>query len=155
LLDSGGGVKKALPHLGGNSFFVLNADSFWVDGPRSNLIRLAEAWNPETMDAILLIASGAQITGYAGKGDFLMDADGHLSRRPECYVSPFVYAGVAIMKPELFNDTPDGPFSLNVIFDRVIETRRFFGLRLDGEWLHVGTPDAIFDAERKLRLSIL
>jgi len=155
LLDSGGGVKKALPHLGEDPFFVLNADSFWIDGPRSNLIRLAETWNPETMDALLLIASGAQITGYAGKGDFLMDSNGRLSRRPERFVSPFVYAGVAIMKSEPFHDTPDGPFSLNVIFDRIIEARRFFGLRLDGEWLHVGTPDAIVDAEQKLRLSIL
>ena len=155
LLDSGGGVKKALRHLGDDAFFVLNADSFWLDGPRSNLIRLAEAWNPETMDAILLIASGAQITGYTGTGDFLMDSDGNLSRRPERFVSPFVYAGVAIMKPELFSDTPDGPFSLNVIFDRVIQARRFFGLRLDGEWLHVGTPDAIVEAQRKLMLSIL
>ena len=155
LLDSGGGVKNALPNLGREPFFVLNADSFWIDGPHSNLSRLVEAWNPETMDAILLLASGAQITGYAGKGDFLMGSDGHLSRRPERVVSPFVYAGVAIMKPELFDKTPEGPFSLNVIFDRAIEARRLFGLRLDGEWLHVGTPDAVIDAELKLTRSIL
>ena len=155
LLDSGGGVKHALPNLGREPFFVLNADSFWIDGPRSNLSRLVEAWNPETMDAVLLLASGAQITGYAGKGDFLMGSDGHLSRRPERVVSPFVYAGVAIMKPELFDKTPEGPFSLNVIFDRAIEARRLFGLRLDGEWLHVGTPDAVIDAQLKLTRSIL
>ena len=155
LLDSGGGVKNALPNLGREPFFVLNADSFWIDGPQSNLSRLVEAWNPETMDAILLLASGAQITGYAGKGDFLMGSDGHLSRRPERIVSPFVYAGVAIMKPELFDKTPEGPFSLNVIFDRAIEARRLFGLRLDGEWLHVGTPDAVIDAQLKLTRSIL
>ena len=84
-----------------------------------------------------------------------MGSDGHLSRRPERVVSPFVYAGVAIMKPELFDKTPEGPFSLNVIFDRAIEARRLFGLRLDGEWLHVGTPDAVIDAQLKLTRSIL
>ena len=155
LLDSGGGVKHALPNLGREPFFVLNADSFWIDGPQSNLSRLFNAWNPKTMDALLLLASGAQITGYAGKGDFLMGPDGHLSRRPERVVSPFVYAGVAIMKPELFDKTPEGPFSLNLIFDRAIEARRLFGLRLDGEWLHVGTPDAVIDAQLKLTRSIL
>ncbi len=155
LMDSGGGVKKALGHLGEESFFVLNADSFWIDGPRSNIRRLAEAWSPQAMDVLLLLASGAQITGYDGRGDFLMDSDGRLSRRPERAVAPFVYAGVALMKPELFVDTPEGPFSLNLIFDRAITTGRLFGLRLDGEWLHVGTPDAIADAEQKLMLSIL
>ncbi len=155
LLDSGGGIKLALGALGCNPFLVFNADSFWIDGPRSNIRRLAEAWNPTTMDILLLLASGAQITGYAGKGDFVMSPDASLVRRSERLVAPFVYAGVALIKPELFHDTPDGPFSLNMIFDRTIETGRLFGMRLDGEWIHVGTPDAIADAEQKLIRSVL
>lgn len=155
LLDSGGGVKKALPIIGSSPFFVLNADSFWIDGPRSNLVRMAEAWQPSQMDILLLVVSGAQMTGYSGQGDFMMSSDSRLSRRPEKSVAPFVYAGVAIIKPELFAKTPEGPFSLNVLFDRAIEAGKLFGLRLDGEWLHVGTPDAIADAERRLMLSVL
>jgi MurNAc alpha-1-phosphate uridylyltransferase len=155
LLDSGGGIKKALPILGSAPFFVLNADSFWIDGPRSNLARMAEAWQPDTMDILLLVVSGSQMTGYSGKGDFMMSPDALLSRRPEMMVAPFVYAGVAIIKPELFSETPEGPFSLNILFDRAIEANKLFGIRLDGEWLHVGTPDAIADAERRLMLSVL
>lgn len=154
LLDSGGGVKKALPHLGPDAFYVLNADSFWIDGPRSNLQRMAEAWDPTRMDILLLLASGGQVTGYSGTGDFVMDADGRLTRRPERVVAPFVYAGVAIMTPALFADTPDGPFSLNLLFNRAIAAKRLFGLRLDGEWLHVGTPDAIAAAEWRIDRSI-
>lgn len=154
LLDSGGGVKKALPHFDQSPFFVLNADSFWIDGPRSNLFRMAEAWDPAKMDILLLVASGGQVTGYAGPGDFTMGADARLTRRQERHVAPFVYAGVAIMSPELFFDTPDGPFSLNLLFNRAIESERLFGLRLDGEWLHVGTPDAIAAAEWRIDRSI-
>lgn len=154
LLDSGGGVKKALLQLGQEPFYLLNADSFWIDGPRSNLQRIADAWDAERMDILLLVASGAQVTGYSGPGDFVMDAAGRLTRRPERMVAPFVYTGVGIMKPELFADTPDGPFSLNLLFNRAIERERLFGLRLDGEWLHVGTPDAIDAAERRIDRSI-
>jgi MurNAc alpha-1-phosphate uridylyltransferase len=155
LLDSGGGIKLALGALGRKPFLVFNADSFWIDGPRPNIVRLSEAWNPAAMDVLLLVASGAQITGYAGKGDFVMSSDARLVRRPERQVAPFVYTGVALMKPELFKNTPDGPFSLNLIFDRAIESGRLFGMRLDGEWIHVGTPDAIVDAEQKLLRSVL
>ncbi|GGH06078.1 mannose-1-phosphate guanylyltransferase [Alsobacter metallidurans] len=150
LLDSGGGVRKALPHLGANPFYVLNADSFWVDGPRSNLRRLAEAFDPAVMDIVMLVAATASSTGYDGAGDFLMGADGRLSRRRERTVAPFVYAGVFIVSPTLFADAPEGPFSLNRLFDRAIERERLFGLRLDGLWLHVGTPEGITLAERAL-----
>lgn len=154
LLDSGGGVKKALPLLGNGPFFVLNADSFWIDGPRSNLQRMAEAWQPEKMDCLLLVASGGQVTGYSGRGDFLMDPQARLTRRQERHVAPFVYAGAAIMTQEFFSDTPVGAFSLNVLFDRAIKHNRLYGLRLDGEWLHVGTPDAIAAAEWRIDRSI-
>ena len=155
LLDSGGGVKKALARLGKDPFFVLNADSFWMDGPRPNLVRLAEAWDPEKMDILLLVVASALATGYDGKGDFSMDPHGRLHRRVERHVAPFVYAGVGIMKPDLFDRTPEGPFSLNLLFDRALEAGRLFGLRLDGEWLRVGTPDAIRLAETRLQRSTL
>jgi MurNAc alpha-1-phosphate uridylyltransferase len=154
LLDSGGGIKNALSRLSSAPFFVLNADSFWVDGAQSNLARLANAWDESRMDFLLMLASGTQVTGYNGNGDFIMDANGNLKRRPEKTVSPFVYSGVGIINPNIFKDTPDGPFSLNLLFDRAIEAGRLYGLRLDGDWYHVGTPDSIFEAEQKLVLNI-
>jgi MurNAc alpha-1-phosphate uridylyltransferase len=155
LLDSGGGVKRALPELGPAAFFVLNSDSFWIDGPRSNLLRMAEAWDPARMDVLMLVASTAASTGYDGIGDFAMDATGLLRRRREREVVPFVYAGVLILKPDLFDGTPNGPFSLNLLFDRAAARGRLFGLRLDGYWLHVGTPDAIGLAEERVAESAM
>ncbi|BAQ46005.1 MULTISPECIES: nucleotidyltransferase family protein [Methylobacterium] len=153
LLETGGGVKKALPLLGTAPFMVLNSDSFWLEGPQPNLRRLVAAWDPERMDMLLLLASAATSLGYDGPGDFNMDKEGRLTRRAEREVSPFVYAGVAILKPELFADTPEGSFSLNLLFDRAIEADRLFGLRLDGQWLHVGTPEALRDAEERVKAS--
>ena len=106
------------------------------------------------MDGLLLMASGHQITGYEGLGDFIMDAEGHLTRRPERLVAPFVYAGVAILKTALFEDTPSGAFSLNPVFNRAIAAKRLYGLRLDGEWLHVGTPESILAAEHRIAKSM-
>ncbi|MFH6784204.1 MULTISPECIES: nucleotidyltransferase family protein [Methylobacterium] len=153
LLETGGGVKKALRHLGPAPFMVLNSDSFWLEGPQPNLGRLVAAWDPERMDMLLLLASAATSLGYDGPGDFHMDGEGRLTRRAEREVSPFVYAGVAILKPDLFADTPDGAFSLNLLFDRAIAAERLFGLRLDGQWLHVGTPEALREAEERVRAS--
>ncbi|WP_288585822.1 nucleotidyltransferase family protein [uncultured Methylobacterium sp.] len=153
LLETGGGVKKALPLLGTAPFMVLNSDSFWLEGPQPNLRRLVAAWDPERMDMLLLLASAATSLGYDGPGDFNMDKEGRLTRRAEREVSPFVYAGVAILKPELFADTPEGSFSLNLLFDRTIAADRLFGLRLDGQWLHVGTPEALREAEERVKAS--
>jgi MurNAc alpha-1-phosphate uridylyltransferase len=153
LLDTGGGVVKALPQFGGAPFYHCNADTIWIDGVKPNLVRLAEAFNPRTMDAILLLASTSQTTGYSGRGDFVMAPDGRLRRRTERDVTPFVYAGAAILTPALFADAPQGAFSLNRLFDRAIETGRLYGLRLDGLWMHVGTPDAIAQAEAAIEAS--
>ena len=147
LLDTGGGVAKALPLLGGAPFFLLNSDTFWVEGPRPNLDWLTNAWRDETMDALLLLAPTVRAIGYSGRGDFRMDPAGRLTRRAEREVVPFVYAGAAILHPRLFADSPDGAFSLNVLFDRAIEQERLFGVRMDGLWLHVGTPESIGEAE--------
>lgn len=153
LLETGGGIRKALPLLGDAPFVVLNSDSFWLEGPASNLRRLIETWDGDRMDGLLLVAPTATSLGYEGAGDFVMDPDGRLERRGERAVAPFIYAGVAILTPGLFADTPEGAFSLNLLFDRAIAAGRLFGMRLDGQWLHVGTPEAIRAAEERVRAS--
>jgi MurNAc alpha-1-phosphate uridylyltransferase len=153
LLETGGGIRKALPLLGDQAFVVLNSDSFWLEGPASNLRRLIDTWDESRMDCLLLVAPTATSHGYDGAGDFVMDPDGRLERRGEREVAPFIYAGVAILTPALFADTPEGAFSLNLLFDRAIAAGRLFGMRLDGQWLHVGTPDAIRAAEERVQAS--
>jgi MurNAc alpha-1-phosphate uridylyltransferase len=153
LLGTGGGVVKALPALGDAPFFHVNSDTLWIDGVKPNLARLAEGFDPATMDALLLLASTSGTIGYSGRGDFLMLPDGRLKKRGEREVVPFVYAGAAILSPALFKDAPQGEFSLTALFDRAAEAGRLLGLRLEGLWMHVGTPDAIATAEKAIRLS--
>jgi len=153
LLGTGGGVVKALGALGGQPFFHVNSDSIWIDGVKPNLERLAEAFDPSSMDALLLLASATNSIGYAGRGDYGMTADGRLRRRPEREVAPFVYAGAALLRPELFKDAPAGGFPLTRLFDRAAEQGRLHGLRLEGVWMHVGTPDAIAKAEAAIMAS--
>lgn len=150
LLGTGGGVVKALPLLGNEPFFHLNSDSIWIDGVRPNLQRLAAAFNPARMDALLLLAPTTSSIGYSGRGDFSMNAAGHLRKRGEREVVPFVYAGTAILSPALFAGAPSGAFSLTRLFDRAADAERLFGLRLEGVWMHVGTPDAIALAENAI-----
>ena len=147
VLGTGGGVVKALPLLGDAPFFHVNSDTMWMDGVRPNLARLAEAFDPARMDILLLMAPTTSSIGYQGRGDYAMAADGTLRKRKELQVVPFVYAGVAIMSPAIFADAPKGEFSLTKMFDRAGEQERLYGLRLDGVWMHVGTPDAIQAAE--------
>ncbi|WP_322514756.1 nucleotidyltransferase family protein [Rhodopseudomonas palustris] len=154
VLGTGGAVVKALPLLGEAPFYHLNADTLWIDGVRPNLTRLADAFDPARMDILLLMAPTAGSIGYAGKGDFAMAADGTLRKRKENEVTPFVYAGVAIMQPAIFKDAPQSEFSLTRMFDRAAERQRLFGLRLDGVWMHVGTPDAVAAAERAYLASV-
>ena len=155
LLDQGGGIKKALPLLGDAPFFLCNTDAFWLEGPRSNLHRLAEAWDPEKMDILLLVAASAASIGVDWPGDFTLDQDGRLTRREERGVAPFVYTGVGIVKPELFASETREVFRLAPFFFEAAERGRLFGQRLDGLWLHVGTPDAIADAERCIARSVM
>lgn len=153
LLDTGGGVVRALAHLGDEPFYHLNSDSIWIEGARPNLEVLAERWNPELMDGILMLASTVSSVGYDGSGDFVMDRTGRLDRRAERTVAPFVYAGAAIFKPEIFAGREEKPFSLNLVFDELIAAGRLYGMRMDGIWLHVGTPEAIGEAETSITLS--
>jgi MurNAc alpha-1-phosphate uridylyltransferase len=153
LLDTGGGVVMALPALGRAPFFHINSDTIWIDSVKPNLERLAEVFDPATMDALLLLAPSTESIGYSGRGDFVMMPDRRLRRRREREVAPFVYAGAAILRPELFDGAPKGPFSLTRLFDRAAEAGRLHGLRLEGVWMHVGTPEAIAKAEAAIRAS--
>jgi MurNAc alpha-1-phosphate uridylyltransferase len=154
VLGTGGGVVKALPVLGQAPFFLVNADTMWIDGVRPNLARLAETFDPARMDILLLMAPTTSSIGYDGSGDYAMLADGALRKRREHQVVPFVYAGAAIMSPALFAKAPKGEFSLTRMFDSANEQERLFGLRLDGVWMHVGTPDAVQAAEEAFLESV-
>ena len=116
LLETGGGTMAALAHLGQDPFFVVNADVLWLDGWHNALARLAEAWNDETMDALLLVHPCARAFGYRGRGDFVLDQSGRLLRRPEIAVAPFVFTGISMLHPRLFEGGPKGAFSLNVLY---------------------------------------
>jgi len=153
LLGTGGGVKKALPELGNAPFFHINSDTIWIDGVKPNLTRLADAFDPATMDAFLLLAPTASSIGYSGRGDFTMSPEGILFRRGEQEVAPFVYAGAAILSPALFKGAPSGELSLTTLFERAAQAGRLHGLRMEGLWMHVGTPEAIAQAEAAVRAS--
>jgi len=153
LLDSGGGIKKALGFLGQSPFYLLNADSFWIEGRTPNLQSMAQVWDAEKMDILLLIATMDRAVGFDGKGDFFMGPSGLLARRGEQKMAPYVYAGAALVSPAIFDETPDGAFSINRLFDRAIERERLFGMQMGGLWLHVGTPEAIVEAEQAIAKS--
>jgi MurNAc alpha-1-phosphate uridylyltransferase len=150
LLGTGGGIAKALPQLGAAPFFLVNSDTLWLDGLKPNFARLAESFDSSAMDALLLLAPSAGSLGYQGRGDYTMLGDGRLRRRGENEVAPFIYAGAAILSPALFAEAPQGAFGLTNLFDRAAEAGRLFGLRLDGLWMHVGTPEAVAAAEAAL-----
>jgi N-acetyl-alpha-D-muramate 1-phosphate uridylyltransferase len=150
LLETGGGVKHALPLVGSEPFFVANGDVLWLDGKRPALERLASAWDDANMDALLLVQSGASAQGYEGVGDYFLDQIGRLRRKKLGQVAPFVFAGVQILHPRLFQGAPDGPFSLNLLYDRAEAADRLYGLVHAGPWFHVGTPDDLVATEKEL-----
>ena len=149
LLDSGGGILKALPTLGPSPFFTLNADTIWLDGPNSNLLRMAWMFDPEVMDILLMVAPSVSTIGWGNRGDFSLDPYGRLSRPKKGEVAPFAYTGAAILKPEQFAGRPE-KFSLNRLFDEAEAKGRLFGMRLDGAFMHVGMPEALQEAETAL-----
>jgi MurNAc alpha-1-phosphate uridylyltransferase len=150
LLDTGGGALRALPKLGDGPFVIHNSDSVWIEGLGSNLDRLLGGFDENLMDSLMLVAPLAASIGYDGPGDFQMDSTGHLTRQTGPRLAPFVFAGVSIAHPRLFESAPSGPFSLNKLWDRAIDKGRLYGLRLEGVWMHVGTPDALREAEAAL-----
>ena len=149
-LETGGGVAKALPLLGDRPFFVANADTIWLDGPVPALKRLAVTWDAEKMDALLLMMAVPRADGYEGPGDFTMDAAGHVAKRLERRIAPYVYAGLQLVSPRLFRAAPTGPFSIMKLWMRAQEEGRLFGLVHDGAWFHVGTPDTLVAADFQL-----
>ncbi len=149
LLDSGGGIVKALAELGTSPFFVLNADTFWIERNGSSLYAMAAMWNDVQMDILLLLTTPNRATGHTGGLDFTRDAEGRLARAGQA-AEGYIYAGAAIVHPRIFAGAMAEPHSLNRYFDQSISSGRLFGHVLDGDWITVGTPDAIAPAEAAL-----
>lgn len=150
LLDSGGGVKKAILDEPNGPILILNGDSFWVDGQQTNIDAINAAWNPDAMDMLLLVASAEQAVGFDGPGDFFMNPQGQLTRRGEAPSAPFIYAGAIVTTIDFLRSIAEAKFSLNQLFDTAIQQNRLCGLPLDGLWLHVGTPASIAEAEQAI-----
>jgi MurNAc alpha-1-phosphate uridylyltransferase len=155
LLDQGGAIKRALSMLGGDPFVICNTDAFWIEGPRSNIARLARTFDSDAMDILLLVAAGAGAVGVDWPGDFAMSYDGQLQPREPRHVAPFVYTGVGIVKPQLFEREPAEVFRLAPYFHAAAAKGRLYGVRLDGVWVHVGRPETIAEAEAAIDRSIL
>ena len=155
LLDQGGAIKRAAPRIGDDPFLICNTDAFWIEGPRSNLKRLAEAFDPNAMDILLLVAASAGAVGVDWPGDFTMSHDGRLASREPRHVAPFVYSGVGIIKPQLFESQRAEVFRLAPFFHEAAGKGRLYGVRLDGLWVHVGRPETIAEAEGAIDRSIL
>jgi MurNAc alpha-1-phosphate uridylyltransferase len=150
LLETGGGIRNALPHLGDAPFAVVNGDAYWLDGPTPALTRLAAAFDPARMDALLLMVRAATVEGDVGLGDFLLDPVGRLRRPGEREVAPYIYAGVQIIHPRLLEGTEPGRFGLMGPWMRAIEAERLYGLVHDGAWFHLSTPPDLQRAEEVL-----
>ena len=148
VLETGGGVERALPLLGQDPFYVLNSDCFWTEKGTPALERMASLWNEAEMDCLLLLIDPKQTTGYDGTGDFTINPDGRLTRN---IMNGLAYIGGYIVHPRLFDAAPQGKFSMNVLWNKAIANGRLFGIAHAGHWLHVGTPDAIDKAENYLK----
>ena len=143
LLDTGGGIVKALPLLGSNPFYVFGCDTITLNGKESALMRLTKAWTEEEMDVLMLVHPLDDAQGYHGAGDFFLSADGSLARRGESPHAPYVYTGIQIVHPRIFASEIEKPFSMNKLWDEVIGAQRLKAIVHDGHWFHVGTPDAV------------
>jgi MurNAc alpha-1-phosphate uridylyltransferase len=150
LLETGGAVRSALDQLGAAPFYIVNGDTFWLDGPVPALRRLADAWSAAA-DAVLLVHRSFQVQGGSDAGDFALDQLGRVRRRTEGEIVPYVYAGVQLAAPALFAGAPDGPFSLNLCWDRAIAAGRLRAVVHDGLWFHLSTPPDLADAESSLQ----
>ena len=150
LLETGGGLVKALPLIGADPFFCLNSDNLWLDGPGNVFAQLSAAWRPEAMDALLLLVPHARALNYRGKGDFHLDSVGRIGLRRSGRIAPFIYSGIQLVSRRLMRDAPSGPFSTNVLWRRAIEDQRLYGLTHLGQWFEVGAPQAIAPTEAAL-----
>jgi MurNAc alpha-1-phosphate uridylyltransferase len=151
LLETGGGLVKALPMIDADPFLAVNSDNLWIDGPVDSLRHLAAHWNEERMDALLLLVPLAQAHCHAGQGDFHMSAAGAIRRKKPGAVAPFVYTGIQMLSKRLFEgEVPEGPFSTNLLWDSAIEAKRCFGAVHQGLWFDVGAPPNIRKTEEIL-----
>ncbi|QGN56274.1 nucleotidyltransferase family protein [Novosphingobium sp. Gsoil 351] len=150
LLETGGGMVRALPLLDADPFFCINSDNLWVDGPQDVFHQLSDAWQPDRMDALLLVVPHARAANHKGKGDFHMDANGRLTLRRSGRIAPFIYSGIQLVSQRLLRDAPDGPFGTMVLWQRAMKEGRLFGLSHLGLWYEVGSPDAIAPTEEAL-----
>jgi MurNAc alpha-1-phosphate uridylyltransferase len=153
LLETGGGVAKALPLIDEDHFLIANSDNLWIDGPIDAIDLLASSWDDAAMDALMLLVPLARANCHSGMGDFHMDGVGRIARRRPSRVAPFVFTGVQIVSKRLFHDLPEGAFSFNLLWDRAIAQGRAFGLVHQGLWFDVGTPPAIARTEMLLGLA--
>ncbi len=149
LLETGGAVRAALGDLGPNPFFVVNGDTVWLDGPTPTLDRLDDAWSDD-VDVLLLLARTFQVHAEVGRGDFALDPLGVVRRPEELEIVPYVYAGIQLVRPEMLQDTPAGPFSMNLIWDRALAAGRLRAIVHDGLWFHLSTPEDLAEAEFNL-----
>jgi MurNAc alpha-1-phosphate uridylyltransferase len=150
LLETGGGIRNALPLLGEGPFAVVNGDAYWLDGPRNTLNRLAEAFDPAKMDVLLLLVRAAAVEAEVGRGDFMLDPLGHPRRPKEREICPYLYGGIQVVSPALFAAAPEGAFSMNLLWDVAIEAGRCAALVHDGAWFHLSTPRDLAWAEEAL-----
>lgn len=150
LMDTGGGVKKALPLLADAPFFTYNSDFIWSEAGTPALTRLAEAFDPARMSSLMLLSPMEKTTGFEGPGDFFMDEEGRLTRRGSAARAPFAWMGVQVLTKAAYVDTPDGPFSNNLIWDQMIPQGRLFGLAHEGLGFHVGSPEGVTEAEEAI-----
>ena len=147
LLETGGGVVKALPLIDADPFFVVNADNMWIDGSADTLRLLAQRWNPDEMDALLLLVPLARATGYDGRGDFHLDPAGVVTPRGEFRIAPFVYSGIQLISKRLFEGEPVEPFSVWRQWYKALAAGRLYGAVHQGLWFHVGTPASVGETE--------
>jgi MurNAc alpha-1-phosphate uridylyltransferase len=153
LLDTGGGVRNARARLGAKPFFVINGDAFWLNGPATALGRLAAAFD-DGVDVVLLVHRTFQVHAETGPGDFAVDQLGRPRRRREREIVPYIFAGASLMRPKLLDGTPEGAFSLNLVWDRAMAAGRIRAVVHDGIWFHLSTPADLIEAEQVLEARI-
>jgi MurNAc alpha-1-phosphate uridylyltransferase len=150
LLETGGAMIKALPQLP-DPFFCLNSDNIWLDGPRDVFRDISAAWDPDRMDALLVLVGHARAFNYEGEGDFHLDPVGRITRRRTGRIAPFIYTGIQLVSHRLLRDAPEGPFSTNLLWSRAIDEGRLYGISHYGLWFEVGAPGAIAPTEAGLQ----
>jgi MurNAc alpha-1-phosphate uridylyltransferase len=144
LLDTGGGIKNALPQLGEKPFLAINGDVVWDEDTHPVLQELLKKFDGRRMDACLLVVPTKVATTHKGKGDFSIDGEGRLSlRSAEQDTAPYVYTGIQVLHPRLFADLPDGPFPLVEAYRRAQSKGRLFGHVYNGTWVDMGTPEGL------------